>query len=134
MLSDVRARVGREALSIGLHLWVRALTRIDRAASPIVRFHWPDDGPVAPSDDEARTTWFPAVYCRHCGRSGWGVQLAPIGNELAATDETIRRDHASRDSRSRFRALLHAPTEAAAEEEGESIPGLAWFDHTHRAI
>ena len=134
-LSHVRARVGRSALSIDLHLWIRELTRIERAATPTVRFHWADDGPVAPGDDDAvETNWFPAVYCRHCGRSGWGVQLAPVGNELSATDDDIRRDHAARDHKSRFRALLHAPIEADASVEGEPVPGLAWFDHAHRAL
>lgn len=134
-LSHVRARVGRSALSIDLHLWIRELTRIDRAATPVAQFHWADDGPVAPGlDDRIETTWFPAVYCRHCGRSGWGVQLAPVGNELSATDDDIRRDHAARDTKSRFRALLHAPVEADASLSGEPVPGLAWFDHEHRAL
>lgn len=135
MLSHVRARLGRRGLSIDLHLWIRELTRIDRAAAPTARFHWADDGPVAPgNDDSIDTKWFPAVYCRHCGRSGWGVQLAPVGNELSATDDDIRRDHASRDSKSRFRALLHAPVEADAALDGEPVPGLAWFDYEHRAL
>lgn len=134
-LSYVRARVGRGALSIDLHLWIRELTRIDRAATSTARFHWADDGPVAPGhDDSVETNWFPAVYCRHCGRSGWGVQLAPVGNELSATDDDIRRDHAARDTKSRFRALLHAPVEADASLGGDPVQGLAWFDHEHRAL
>lgn len=134
-MSHVRARVGRSALSIDLHLWIRELTRIDRAATPVARFHWADDGPVAPGlDDRIETTWFPAIYCRHCGRSGWGVQLAGVGNELSATDDDIRRDHAARDTKSRFRALLHAPVEADASVAGEPVPGLAWFDHDRRAV
>lgn len=134
-LSHVRARVGRSALSIDLHLWIRELTRIDRAATPMARFHWADDGPVAPGlDDRIETAWFPAVYCRHCGRSGWGVQLAPVGTELSATDDDIRRDHAARDTKSRFRALLHAPVEADASLGREPVPGLAWFDHDRRAL
>lgn len=135
MLSHVRARLGRRALSIDLHLWIRELTRIDRAATSTARFHWADDGPVAPGDDDSvETNWFPAVYCRHCGRSGWGVQLAPVGNELSATDDDIRRDHAARDTKSRFRALLHAPVEADASFGGDPVQGLAWFDHEHRAL
>ena len=134
-LSHVRARVGRRAVSIDLHLWIRELTRIDRAATPAAQFHWADDGPVAPGlDDRVETAWFPAVYCRHCGRSGWGVQLAPVGNELSATDDDIRRDHAARDTKSRFRALLHAPVEADASVSDEPVQGLAWFDHERRAL
>ncbi|GAA1941672.1 DEAD/DEAH box helicase [Microbacterium aoyamense] len=134
-LSHVRARLGRRALSIDLHMWIRELTRIDRATAPTARFHWADNGPVAAgADDTIDTKWFPAIFCRHCGRSGWGVQLAPVGNELSATDDDIRRDHAARDSKSRFRALLHAPSEADAALGGEPVPGLAWFDHEHRAL
>lgn len=131
MLSHVRAKVGRAALSIDLNLWVRELTRIDRAASPIVRFSWSDDGPSEGLLEDGDVPVFPAIYCRHCGRSGWGVELAPTGTDLSADDENIRRNHASRETRSRFRALLHAPGEA---EAGTAVTGLAWFDPHIRRI
>lgn len=134
MLSHVRARVGRLALSIDLNLWVRELTRIDRAASPIVRFSWSDDGPSDALLDDGELAVFPAIYCRHCGRSGWGVELAPTGSDLSADDESIRRNHASRETRSRFRALLHAPGEADSLEAGTPVAGLAWFDPQLRRI
>lgn len=134
MLSHVRARVGRAALSIDLNLWVRELTRIDRAASPVVRFSWSDDGPNDGLLDDGTTATFPAIYCRHCGRSGWGVELAPTGADLSADDESIRRNHASRETRSRFRALLHAPGEAESAEGGTAVTGLAWFDPQIRRI
>lgn len=134
MLSHVRARVGRAALSIDLNLWVRELTRIDRAASPIVRFSWSDDGASDALLDDGEFAVFPAIYCRHCGRSGWGVELAPTGNELSTDDESIRRNHASRETRSRFRALLHAPGEAESLEAGTPVTGLAWFDPGLRRI
>lgn len=75
MLSHVRFLVGRDALSVDLHLWIRALTRLDRVAGPSVSFRWSDDGLVeqAVNDDpfsEAGRPEFPAIYCRHCGRSG----------------------------------------------------------------
>lgn len=130
-LSHVRARIGRRALSIDVHLWIRELTRIDRAASSLPRFSWTDDGPGsgAADDDDA---WFPAIFCRHCGRSGWGVELAPVGTELAASDEDIRRNHAAKDKRSRFRALIAASAEAEAHAKGDEIPGLTWFDPVQR--
>ncbi|MGO2096761.1 MAG: DEAD/DEAH box helicase, partial [Candidatus Microbacterium stercoravium] len=134
MLSHVRARVGRAALSIDLNLWVRELTRIDRAASPIVRFSWSDDGPSDGLLDDGAAAMFPAIYCRHCGRSGWGVELAPTGADLSADDESIRRNHASRETRSRFRALLHAPGEAESAEAGTPVTGLAWLDPQIRRI
>ncbi len=134
MLSHVRARVGRAALSIDLHLWVRELTRVDRAATSTVKFRWADDGPVLAGELDAEHTWFPAVYCRHCGRSGWGVQLAPMGDLLSTSDEDIRRDHAARDTSSRFRALIHAPAEAEAAAGGIAVEGLTWFDPVQRAF
>lgn len=73
MLGHVRKVVGGGALSVDVHLWVRELTRIDRAAAATARFRWSDDGPVVAGDEaeEARPS-FPAIFCRHCGRSGWG--------------------------------------------------------------
>ena len=142
-LSHVRYLVGRDALSVDVHLWMRALTRIDRVAGPSVQFRWNDDGIVdfADNDDpfsaEGRPQ-FPAVYCRHCGRSGWGVQLTPTGSELAADDKDIRRDHASGEGR--FRALLFAPIEADhalgtdAQGKPRTVEGLHWFNVRERSV
>jgi ATP-dependent helicase YprA (DUF1998 family) len=134
MLGHVRARVGREALSVDGHLWVRELTRIDRAAAATTRFRWNDDGPpVAGEDAEDVRPSFPAIYCRHCGRSGWGVGLAPVGTSLSATDDQIRREHAAREGR--FRPLLYAPAEAAAHlERAERVEGLVWFSVRNREL
>ncbi len=129
MLGHVRAVAGRGALSVDVHMWVRELTRIDRAADTTARFRWGDDGPpVGGGDSEDVRPSFPAVYCRHCGRSGWGVALAPVGSSLAVNDETIRRNHASREGR--FRALLYAPAEAG---EGRA-EGLSWFSVRGREL
>ena len=133
-LGHVRARVGREALSVETHLWVRELSRIDRAADTAATFRWADDGPAAARGDREETRpSFPAVYCRHCGRSGWGVGMAPVGESLASEDETIRRDHAQRQGR--FRALLYARTEAEADlRSGSRTQGLAWFSVRGRVL
>jgi ATP-dependent helicase YprA (DUF1998 family) len=134
MLGHVRAIVGREALSVEAHLWIRELTRIDRAAATTARFRWGDDGPPASGGDaeEVRPS-FPAVYCRHCGRSGWGVGLAPVGSSLAVDDDGIRREHAAKEGR--FRPLLYAPTEAATRlDEDERVEGLVWFSVRNREL
>lgn len=133
-LGHVRALTGRAALSVEAHLWVRELTRIDRAADPTAQFRWGDDGPPTADDDadDVRPS-FPAVYCRHCGRSGWGVGLAPVGASLATNDETIRRDHAGREGR--FRPLLYAAAEAEAVYGGAKPgDGLAWFSVRSREL
>jgi ATP-dependent helicase YprA (DUF1998 family) len=152
-LSHVRAGCGRAAPTVDLHLWVRELTRVDRIAASTTRYLWGDDGALAagtsaamgdsagdPFSTEGRPA-FPAVYCRHCGRSGWGVELAPTGNDLAADDTAIRRNHAVREGR--FRALLSAPLEAEHSEYGIGnsggtqtgvVEGLRWFSVKQRAV
>lgn len=153
-LSHVRATAGRGALGVDLHLWVRELTRIDRVATSAARYLWSDDGALA--DDalagdghgEAGAygrSAFPAVYCRHCGRSGWGVGLAAVGANLDSDDTAIRRNHAAGEGR--FRALLYAPLEAehaataaagtagTARTAGEGTDdGLRWFSVRQRVL
>ena len=106
-LSHVRARHGRPRSSIDVHLWVRELTRLDRAATGAPHFVWQDDGVRVDATDDRPVTYLPALYCRHCNRSGWGVVLAPTGWDLDSDDTTIRRRKLRNDDR--FRALIHAP-------------------------
>jgi ATP-dependent helicase YprA (DUF1998 family) len=141
-LSHVRYLAGRSALSVDIHLWMRALTRIDRVAGPSVQFRWNDDGVIESTGDDPFSSegrpQFPAIYCRHCGRSGWGVQLAPTGHDLAADDKDIRRDHANNEGR--FRALLFAPVEAGhalgtdAVGDARTVDGLQWFNVRDRSV
>ncbi|MDU7360670.1 MAG: DEAD/DEAH box helicase [Propionibacteriaceae bacterium] len=124
--SHLRALVGRAAANIDLHLWVRELTRIDRTASPAAHYLWSDDGERLSEDDA-----FPAIYCRHCGRSGWGVELGPSGNQLVGNPSSIRRSHLAKQGR--FRALIHAPGEGLESTEAR-LEGLQWFDTAARAL
>lgn len=125
LLSHVRAEVGRSALGVDVHLWIRELSRIDRAVRAAAAYRWSDDGTVADENE----LFLPAVFCRHCGRSGWGARLAPTGSTLDVTDEAIRADHAA--GASRFRALISAPAEAQVTEK---IEGLRWFHLDHREL
>ncbi|WP_299449206.1 DEAD/DEAH box helicase [uncultured Serinicoccus sp.] len=135
-LSHVRAVSGRDALGVELNFWVRELTRIDRVASAVPAYHWSDDGAWVGSDDDRVGRTFPAVYCRHCGRSGWGVTLAAVGEDLTAEDTNIRRDRMAGEGR--FRALLHAPAEdeRVAEATGAegTVEGLRWLSVTGRRL
>ncbi|BAU99694.1 DEAD/DEAH box helicase [Aurantimicrobium minutum] len=113
-MSHIRAIKGREAITVDFHLWVRALNRIDRTATSEVTFRWADDGGISFSGDAEEgealnAATFPAIYCRHCGRSGWGIQLAPAGFDLDNSDTDIRRHKATKEGR--FRALIYAPIE-----------------------
>ncbi|HEY7815935.1 MAG TPA: DEAD/DEAH box helicase, partial [Nakamurella sp.] len=135
-LGHLRAVAGRAALTVEAHLWVRELTRIDRAADSTAQFRWGDDGPPVAGPDggdiaEPRPS-FPAVFCRECGRSGWGIGLAAVGHDLAGTDVTIRRDHVRREGR--FRALLFAAREADEALRGSRVDGLAWFSVRSRQL
>ena len=113
-LSHLRAEIGRQALSVDTHIWVREVRRIDRILSgDVPRFRWADDGQP---DAEAEAA-LPAVYCRSCGRTGWMIALQPTGTDLDMDDATIRKRSASQDPRTR--ALIHAKAEA----EEERTPG-----------
>ena len=147
-LSHVRKDEGRSMPSVEVHLWVRELTRIDREAAMSPAFFWSDDGsaPLGTGEDGDGSTAggvvFPAVYCRHCGRSGWGVSLSPANSsDLDVNDADIRRDHASGEGR--FRALLLARAEGeqsleAAGDEASSAPpaveNLRWFHVMRRQL
>ena len=141
-LSHVRAVAGRAALSVDLHLWVRELTRIDRVASGSPSYLWGDDGELELSErsdafDARGVDAFPALYCRHCGRSGWGVSLGPVGTDLDSNDDAIRKKKAAKEGR--FRALMYAPKEAdtAWSEDGFDsafASGLRFFAVRQRRI
>ncbi|MFC6013014.1 DEAD/DEAH box helicase [Nocardia lasii] len=124
-LSHLRAEVGRSALNVDVHLWLRELSRVDRAAAVTPLFRWADDGKL----EDTTTDYYPSLYCRHCGRSGWGVRLAPTGSTLDASDDDIRGYHATGGPR--FRALISAPTEA---ELDDTVDGLHWLRVDDREI
>ena len=135
-LSHVRMQ-DRGAVSIEITQWVRELTRLDRVVSARPAFQWSDDGPAV---DDAQVA-LSAIYCRSCGRSGWGVSLAPTGRDLAASDTKIRAEHQWKTGR--FRALLHAPGEATLVAERRSLgdarpeqhaPNLRWLDISRRTL
>jgi ATP-dependent helicase YprA (DUF1998 family) len=145
VLSHVRTEVGRSALGVDLHLWVRELTRIDRVASAAARYQWSDDGALVDlgQTGAVQQRAFPAIYCRHCGRSGWGIGLAAVGSTLDNDDTVIRRNHARGEGR--FRALIYAPLEAdhaatrstpgqAEQPDEAAVEGLRWFDIWQRQL
>lgn len=125
-LSHLRALLGRSTVSVEVHMWVRELSRIDRTATSATEYLWSDEG-ARPSGEAA----YPAIFCRHCGRSGWGVELSPTGRQIVGNSSSIRRHHALRQGC--FRALIHAPTEGQ-DTSGDPVEGLAWFDTAQRML
>ncbi|HEX7291831.1 MAG TPA: DEAD/DEAH box helicase, partial [Conexibacter sp.] len=144
LLSHLRYTEGRSMPSVEVHLWTRELTRIDREASTRHVFAWSDDGGVSlgADDGDEREPFagylFPAIYCRHCGRSGWGVTLSPANStDLDVGDADIRRDHANK--KGKFRPLLLATREGeeALRRAGDGDPpveSLRWFHVAQRQI
>ncbi|WP_422396020.1 DEAD/DEAH box helicase [Raineyella fluvialis] len=137
-LSHLRAQLGRGFVTMETHLWVRELTRIDRLASTSPGYRWSDDGVVTGAaggvTGDPGAVAFPAVYCRHCGRSGWGVGLGPTGTGLDHDDKRIRADHAAGNGR--FRALIRATSSEAehlAANPGENSE-FGWFSVRGREL
>ncbi|MGQ0631965.1 MAG: DEAD/DEAH box helicase [Sporichthyaceae bacterium] len=126
LLSLARAQAGdaagRSLLGVDTQLWVREVSRVDRAVATTPAFRWSDDGAhvagqaTTDNSDAGAELYLPALYCRHCGRAGWGAMKAgPTGNSL---DPTAAARAASRSGDRLFRALIHAPGEAAAVARG----------------
>ncbi|MGO2865757.1 MAG: DEAD/DEAH box helicase [Corynebacterium casei] len=145
-MAELRARYGeknkwqgKRLPGVETHLWVREVSRIDRAiGNADSMFRWSDDG-VADSED---SQWLPACYCRSCGRSGWMTSLeqgtdAPIMNEQEVRNNSI--EHARRQ-----RALLDAtPEQRAAIRDGRNVVGprssgdsssVVWFHTSTREL
>jgi replicative superfamily II helicase len=122
----------RPLLHIESHLWIRPPSRIVRLISPRPAFTW--HGEAAP---ESETTLggtpresLPAVYCRHCGRSGWAA-ISPERDpaDLDADAKKIYRAGVSRDKRL-VRAMVLATSEevraaAVARPSGPTVFVLA---------
>ncbi|WP_022909110.1 DEAD/DEAH box helicase [Aestuariimicrobium kwangyangense] len=143
-LSHVRKVAGRDALSIDLHLWVRELTRIDRVALGSPQYLWSDDthlGGAGIDGEGSSAPAFPAVFCRHCGRSGWAVMRAPIGGFDLTADEASEIRLGRLTNNEEFRVLIHAPGEAESRNPSDAPakldpdePRLMWFHTTERRV
>jgi ATP-dependent helicase YprA (DUF1998 family) len=124
--SEITARSpaeGRTLPSFESHLWVRELSRLDRAVATSVTYRWHDDGPEAPPEDpdeaehKASLDYLPAVFCRHCGRAGWMTAFEPGTETPTFTPDSIRK--ASLTDRTQTRALISATQEVNAAVEAD---------------
>lgn len=112
LYSHARFIAGREALTVETHLWVRELSRIDSMVDVSPNFRWADDGVPEADDDSVHELYLPAIYCRHCGKNGWGAKLAPTETEIEIVPADIRKAAAIADAS--FRPLMQAVQEAEA--------------------
>jgi ATP-dependent helicase YprA (DUF1998 family) len=121
--------VTRPFLHIETHLWVRPLSRLLRVVSGSPRFGW--FGEASP---ETETTLggvpresLPAVYCRHCGRSGWAA-LSPEKDPQLLIADPAKIYRASVPSKRLVRPLIAATREevtACASGGGVTVMMLA---------
>lgn len=126
---------GKKFPGVELHLWVREISRIDRAVASSSRtsvFRWSDDGGMgahtAQAGGDAPKAWLPAIYCRHCGRSGWMLAEQPGGDTYVTAPQEIRRIAISAPERQR--PLIDATSEVAqgvTRADGESSR-VAWLN------
>ncbi|MCL8494290.1 DEAD/DEAH box helicase [Corynebacterium sp. B5-R-101] len=134
-LGDALGWDGKKFPGVELHLWVREISRIDRAVASSSRtsvFRWSDDGGMGAhtvqAAGDAPKAWLPAIYCRHCGRSGWMLAEQPGGDTYVTAPQEIRRIAISAPERQR--PLIDATSEVAqgvTRADGESSR-VAWLN------
>lgn len=111
-----RARVdGRPLLGVDVQLWIREVSRVLRTVAGTPSFRWHEG---AENEDGRRD--LPAVFCRHCGRSGWGVAATAGGGHETAPAAVWGK---SVVDPAVARAWIHAPGEAAQDS-----PDVVWVD------
>ena len=125
LLSWARRPGGRPLYSVEVQLWVREVSRLLRRVAPEPSFRWLDSaGPERAAEGaEQPAPELPAVYCRHCGRSGWLALAAELDGSLVFRPEQAYRSAIT--SPGRTRALIPA---AAGE------PGARYLDPRTREL
>jgi ATP-dependent helicase YprA (DUF1998 family) len=114
MLSEARDDDGRPLLAVDVQLWLREVRRVLRRLDVAPRFEWFEG--TLPVHGQAMA----ALFCRHCGRSGWGAAAKAAGG-YGINPDTVWRS--SMTERRLQRAWMFAPGEGAAED-----PRVQWVD------
>lgn len=141
-LGSRNAFEGKSFPGVETHMWVREVSRVDRAAGKR-EFRWSDDGML----DELELAsdhrpWLPACYCRNCGRSGWMTQLEPGTGVPLFEPQKIREG--SFNDPTRQRPLLEAGAELdlaesmgvalASVRDQNSGSAVLWLDLRNRTL
>ena len=108
-------------LHVETHLWVRPLSRVVRSVGMNPAFGW--YGEAAPDADSTTSgvprEALPAVYCRHCGRSGWAV-YSPERDPHLLKPDPAKIYRASVSEKRLVRSLIKATDqEVAACADGQ---------------
>src|SRR5699024_7029327 len=121
-------------VTVETHLWVRSVSRLLRAVSDRPSFTWHGETPVGRTADTTTGTLghahLPAVYCRHCGRSGWAaVSPESTPDDLITAPEKIYRTAVT--AKRGLRPLIHATRKEAAESGAERTVRVLSSAGTH---
>ncbi|GAA0322276.1 DEAD/DEAH box helicase [Actinoallomurus spadix] len=116
-------------LHIQTHLWVRSVSRLLRAVGRKPGFAWYGE---APPPLEAESTvlgagreLLPAVYCRHCGRSGWAaISPEKDPHDLVTEPAKIYRAGVTSDKKLVRPLITATPNEVQAQAEGREGPAV----------
>ena len=92
--------------NIEVQLWVREVSRLLRTIDVAPSFRWLDSGDTDDPFDPTPAIELPAVYCRHCGRSGWLATAAEFGDRLIHDPARTYRNLA--DNSATVRAMIRA--------------------------
>ncbi|MFC4909884.1 DEAD/DEAH box helicase [Actinomadura gamaensis] len=140
LLSTARApeHPERPFLHIEAHLWVRSVSRLLRAVAPRPGFAW--HGEAAPPIDVDTTLTgggrelLPAVYCRHCGRSGWAA-ISPERDPHDLINDPEKIYRAGVQDKRLLRALITATDdEVRARAEGRTGPDVLVLEANGRHV
>lgn len=134
---ETRGWNGKKIPGVETHLWVREISRVDRAVTSVGlgsshnNFRWSDNG-VALNNaidgpDSSFNHWLPAIYCRHCGRSGWMIAVKPGDDLIETSVQKIRK--ISIQDKKRQRPLIDATSEEASGVERVGDNGaMRWLN------
>jgi ATP-dependent helicase YprA (DUF1998 family) len=120
-------------LHIESHLWIRPPSRLVRLLSPRPSFGWYGETPPEAESTLGGTPReaLPAVYCRHCGRSGWAaLSTERDPQDLEGDGPKVYRAGVSRDKR--LVRVFIAATEA--EIKAHSTPAVYLLNASGRRI
>ncbi len=124
----------RPLVTVETHLWVRSVARLLRAVSDRASFTWHGERPVGRAAETVTGTLghthLPAVYCRHCGRSGWAaVSPESTPQDLVTAPEKIYRT--SITAKRGLRPLMHATREEALSSDANRAVRVLSSSGTH---
>jgi replicative superfamily II helicase len=129
LLSIARAQDGqRPFLHIETHLWIRPLSRIVRLIGDRPAFGWHEGAPPEAESTLGGTPResLPAIYCRHCGRSGWAAisrERDPVAL-IAGPKEIYRAAVSDKRLVRAFIAATRREAQACADAEPGASPVL----------